>query len=318
MTKSSSTETKPVTSSKFFLFRLELMLIIISLSALILSAYSFELVREHANFLQQFRSNLQQQLTINKNLKETLATLSESHASVQNEVSQLMAKINQNVLSQNESYLMVKQAKEYLELAKIESRWQNNSSTYFMFLQQAQRLLKIPQEASLQPTIDQLELLISQTQTSPNQVLNQIFEQFHSLENQLIQLDSSKNLDLQPAEPGRSLHTKLLSIQRHPTQTPPPHLLEDLGINRIILNLQLAKLAFIQNDSLTYQSALQHALSDLDPTLMNQPETLNALKALILQLKNSTLASPVQNLDPILAQLTQWLHEHRLSTSTPS
>lgn len=297
--------------------------LILALFSSLAALYAITLTRDMERTFASIQASITADRTKSHELEVTIATLNEAHAGLQTELSNLVHQIKITSVTQDQLLLSVEQARDYLELAHIEAKWESNESTCLILINKTKKILQTLKDPSLQPILDALNQAEQEIASRPKLELTTMINQFHNIEEKL----SSFSLQLpasQPAQPitpsttpestfNKTVNTfkNLIIIQHHPvTNLTHLSLQEAMLVNRILMNLQVAKLAVLQQKPDLYKLALEEASQDIRVAFDKQSDLKQSFLNAITQLSEMPINTPLPDLKAPLHLLKQWLEAH--------
>lgn len=254
----------------------------------------------------------------------TLAVLNEAHASLQTQLSNLSQQLNSQRPSQAYDIWASEQARYYLELANIETKWGVSPADCVRMLQLAERLLKTIQTPSIQPVIQTIEKNIQALQQLPQTNIVKISQEIYALEHKmhtLIKTDQTKTAALMPD----TKNVDLLSVEQlkqlfkvkhyEPSDKLVLSLHETILVGRIEINLLEMRLALLQKNKALYELGLKHAMNN--SALLNSSEIQKDLLVTLQGLAQEPVFISIPPITEPLNALNNWISNLANNPSQP-
>lgn len=271
-----------------------------------------------------------QQLDDKKRFSDTLKSIGNTQDAMVTQISSITNTLNtalQQQFYQNHDWRLL-QARYYLELAQINSKWTYNIQTTKSLLTQAHQALEHNPEPNLTDIRETLQHQIDAIDSIP--ILNNtaLLEQLNALDALIDQLpfkpiqailrSTENSSTINAMEPywrqqwNKSLNmlSQLVVVQHH-NETMQPLLLESekhLLIQNLHLSFKEVQWAVLQYNDAEYHLVLKEIGAEIDKFLdTNSPTTQSFLKKLD-ELQDISLLQDKPNLDGILEKLDEFLN----------
>jgi uroporphyrin-3 C-methyltransferase len=319
--------------------KMPVLILTMAIVALIAVAYNSQLTFQLKNTLATENTLLQSEIAQLKQQQQELKAQSDSAKETieqsKNDLSQKLTSINGQLKAANakttqEQSWQLQQARYYLELAQINSHWNQTNQPTLELLQQANNMLG---HVNL-PEIFNIRQIIAKEITQLNAIkpldFSGILSQLDAIQASLYTLRiqqpamTSEETDpnspsLQESPPGWKTHFQdsllklktLVVIRRtdediKPLMTP---LLETLMKESISLNLQEAQWALLNKNQDIYQWALTHAITQIKKAFNQDAQNIATLLQQLTTLQKLDLTPATQSVGEALPLLNQLIDQ---------